>query len=108
MVPEHQLGTAYGLYVLFFFFFKFNILLLRLIYRLSLHFEYKVLMLCVLLGLPTSMQSIQNLGLAVIAILVGVIVDIRGYLVLEVFFCACICSQLDSVCPQVFFVCFFF
>lgn len=63
-------------------------------------------MLCVLLGLLTSMQSIQNLGLAVIAILVGIIVDIRGYLVLEVFFCSCICSQLDSVCPQVFF--FFF
>lgn len=46
------------------------------------------------------MQSIQNLGLALIAILVGVIVDIRGYLVLEVFFCACICSQLVSVCSQ--------
>ncbi|XP_014324962.2 major facilitator superfamily domain-containing protein 1 isoform X2 [Xiphophorus maculatus] len=56
VVPEHQLGTAYGF-----------------------------------------MQSIQNLGLAVIAILVGVIVDIRGYLVLEVFFCACICIALMAV-----------
>ncbi|XP_054901508.1 major facilitator superfamily domain-containing protein 1 isoform X2 [Poeciliopsis prolifica] len=56
VVPEHQLGTAYGF-----------------------------------------MQSIQNLGLAVIAIGVGVIVDIRGYLVLEVFFCACICIALMAV-----------
>ncbi|XP_014909686.1 major facilitator superfamily domain-containing protein 1-like isoform X1 [Poecilia latipinna] len=56
VVPEHQLGTAYGF-----------------------------------------MQSIQNLGLAVIAIAVGVIVDIRGYLVLEVFFCACICIALMAV-----------
>ncbi|PWA20255.1 hypothetical protein CCH79_00003927 [Gambusia affinis] len=56
VVPEHQLGTAYGF-----------------------------------------MQSIQNLGLAVIAILVGIIVDIRGYLVLEVFFCSCICIALMAV-----------
>uniref|UniRef100_A0A7N6F828 Lysosomal dipeptide transporter MFSD1 n=1 Tax=Anabas testudineus TaxID=64144 RepID=A0A7N6F828_ANATE len=52
VVPEHQLGTAYGF-----------------------------------------MQSIQNLGLALIAMAAGAILDSRGYLVLEVFFCACICSQ---------------
>lgn len=39
------------------------------------------------------MQSIQNLGLALIAMAAGAILDSRGYLVLEVFFCACICSQ---------------
>uniref|UniRef100_A0A8C6SDZ8 Lysosomal dipeptide transporter MFSD1 n=1 Tax=Neogobius melanostomus TaxID=47308 RepID=A0A8C6SDZ8_9GOBI len=46
VVPEHQLGTAYGF-----------------------------------------MQSIQNLGLALIAMAAGSILDTRGYLVLEVFFC---------------------
>ncbi|KAM3929935.1 lysosomal dipeptide transporter MFSD1 isoform 2-T2 [Leptodactylus fuscus] len=56
VVPEHQLGTAYGF-----------------------------------------MQSIQNLGLAVIAILAGVILDSRGYLFLEVFFCACICMAIIAV-----------
>ncbi|KAJ0022022.1 hypothetical protein NQD34_009512 [Periophthalmus magnuspinnatus] len=53
VVPEHQLGTAYGF-----------------------------------------MQSIQNLGLALIAMAAGAILDTRGYLVLEVFFCACICIAL--------------
>uniref|UniRef100_A0A4W6C0E9 Lysosomal dipeptide transporter MFSD1 n=1 Tax=Lates calcarifer TaxID=8187 RepID=A0A4W6C0E9_LATCA len=59
VVPEHQLGTAYGF-----------------------------------------MQSIQNLGLALIAMAAGAILDTRGYLVLEVFFCACICSQyfLSALC----------
>ncbi|XP_029026798.1 major facilitator superfamily domain-containing protein 1 isoform X1 [Betta splendens] len=56
VVPEHQLGTAYGF-----------------------------------------MQSIQNLGLALIAMLAGAILDSRGYLVLEVFFCACICIALIAV-----------
>ncbi|XP_029372625.1 lysosomal dipeptide transporter MFSD1 isoform X2 [Echeneis naucrates] len=56
VVPEHQLGTAYGF-----------------------------------------MQSIQNLGLALIAIAAGAILDTRGYLVLEVFFCACICLALIAV-----------
>ncbi|XP_037534144.1 major facilitator superfamily domain-containing protein 1 [Nematolebias whitei] len=56
VVPEHQLGTAYGF-----------------------------------------MQSIQNLGLAVISITAGAILDSRGYLVLEVFFCACICIALMAV-----------
>uniref|UniRef100_A0A8D3CQE1 Lysosomal dipeptide transporter MFSD1 n=1 Tax=Scophthalmus maximus TaxID=52904 RepID=A0A8D3CQE1_SCOMX len=53
VVPEHQLGTAYGF-----------------------------------------MQSIQNLGLALIAMAAGAILDNKGYLVLEVFFCACICVAL--------------
>ncbi|XP_043558060.1 major facilitator superfamily domain-containing protein 1 isoform X1 [Chiloscyllium plagiosum] len=56
VVPEHQLGTAYGF-----------------------------------------MQSIQNLGLAVIAIAAGSILDSKGYLFLEVFFCACLCGALISV-----------
>lgn len=44
-VPEHQLGTAYGI-----------------------------------------MQSVQNLGLAVVAIVAGAIVDSKGYIYLEIFF----------------------
>ncbi|KAM4693331.1 lysosomal dipeptide transporter MFSD1 isoform 2-T2 [Discoglossus pictus] len=56
VVPEHQLGTAYGF-----------------------------------------MQSIQNLGLAVIAIVAGTILDSRGYLFLEVFFTACICMCIVFV-----------
>uniref|UniRef100_A0A8C0F0B8 Lysosomal dipeptide transporter MFSD1 n=1 Tax=Bubo bubo TaxID=30461 RepID=A0A8C0F0B8_BUBBB len=52
VVPEHQLGTAYGF-----------------------------------------MQSIQNLGLAIIAIAAGMILDTRGYLFLEVFFSACVCCK---------------
>ncbi|KAL1777729.1 major facilitator superfamily domain-containing protein 1 isoform X1 [Sigmodon hispidus] len=56
IVPEHQLGTAYGF-----------------------------------------MQSIQNLGLAVISILAGMILDTRGYLLLEVFFIACVSSSLLAV-----------
>ncbi|XP_059186655.1 major facilitator superfamily domain-containing protein 1 isoform X2 [Centropristis striata] len=56
VVPEHQLGTAYGF-----------------------------------------MQSIQNLGLALIAMAAGAILDTRGYLFLEVFFCVCICIALMAV-----------
>ncbi|XP_063763228.1 major facilitator superfamily domain-containing protein 1 isoform X2 [Eleginops maclovinus] len=56
VVPEHQLGTAYGF-----------------------------------------MQSIQNLGLALIAMAAGAILDTRGYLFLEVFFCVCICVALIAV-----------
>jgi len=55
VIPDHQLGTAYGL-----------------------------------------MQSIQNLGLAVISIAAGSIVDAKGYLVLEIFFIACLCLALIS------------
>lgn len=53
-----------------------------------------------LLPSSTSMQSIQNLGLALIAMAAGTILDTRGYLVLEVFFCACICGQyfLSRLC----------
>lgn len=40
------------------------------------------------------MQAIQNLGLAVIAIAAGAIVDSSGYLILEVFFLACLCVAL--------------
>lgn len=46
-----------------------------------------------LLPSSTSMQSIQNLGLALIAMAAGAILDNKGYLVLEVFFCGCICCQ---------------
>ncbi|KAM6961480.1 lysosomal dipeptide transporter MFSD1 [Aplochiton taeniatus] len=56
VVPEHQLGTAYGF-----------------------------------------MQSIQNLGLALISMAAGSILDTRGYLFLEVFFCACVCLALIAV-----------
>uniref|UniRef100_A0A670I289 Lysosomal dipeptide transporter MFSD1 n=1 Tax=Podarcis muralis TaxID=64176 RepID=A0A670I289_PODMU len=56
VVPEHQLGTAYGF-----------------------------------------MQSIQNLGLAIIAIAAGMILDSRGYLFLEIFFSACLCLGLIAV-----------
>lgn len=53
IIPEHQLGTAYGI-----------------------------------------MQAIQNLGLAVISLVAGLIVDAKGYLVLEVFFMAWLCIAL--------------
>ncbi|XP_061638264.1 major facilitator superfamily domain-containing protein 1 isoform X2 [Phyllopteryx taeniolatus] len=56
VVPEHQLGTAYGF-----------------------------------------MQSIQNLGLALIAMAAGAILDTKGYLFLEVFFCSSICIALMAV-----------
>lgn len=52
------------------------------------------------------MQSIQNLGLAIISIAAGAILDSKGYLVLEVFFCACICGQYFYVFLFPFF--FFF
>ena len=43
-----------------------------------------------------SMQSIQNLGLAVISQVAGKIVEGKGYLVLEVFFCAWLCSTCSN------------
>jgi MFS family permease len=55
VVPEHQLGTAYGI-----------------------------------------MQSVQNLGLAVITGVAGYIVDQAGYLLLEVFFLAWLCRKSNS------------
>lgn len=53
VVPEHHLGTAYGI-----------------------------------------MQSIQNLGLAIVSMLAGMILDARGYILLEVFFLALLCAAL--------------
>lgn len=43
------------------------------------------------------MQSIQNLGLAVISQGAGTIVDKKGYLVLEVFFCAWLCGKCSKL-----------
>ncbi|ESO96144.1 hypothetical protein LOTGIDRAFT_214694 [Lottia gigantea] len=40
------------------------------------------------------MQAIQNLGLAVISLVAGFIVDAKGYLILEVFFLAWLCLSL--------------
>ena len=40
------------------------------------------------------MQSIQNLGLGVCAIVAGKIVDSSGYLMLEAFFILCLCASL--------------
>jgi len=40
------------------------------------------------------MQALQNLGLAVISMVAGMIVDDNGYLWLEVFFCAWLCASL--------------
>lgn len=45
-----------------------------------------------------SMQAIQNLGLAVIALIAGIIVDSKGYLILEVFFMAWLCCKY--LCSQ--------
>uniref|UniRef100_A0A8C7LE11 Lysosomal dipeptide transporter MFSD1 n=1 Tax=Oncorhynchus kisutch TaxID=8019 RepID=A0A8C7LE11_ONCKI len=64
MVPEHQLGTAYGF-----------------------------------------MQSIQNLGLALISMAAGSILDNKGYLFLEVFFSACVCLALIAVVMLYFVDC---
>ena len=41
-----------------------------------------------------SMQSIQNLGLAIVSLLAGVILDAKGYILLEVFFLALLCGAL--------------
>ncbi|EEB18317.1 transport protein, putative [Pediculus humanus corporis] len=56
VIPEYQLGTAYGI-----------------------------------------TQSIQNLGLALITMVAGLIVDSGGYLMLEVFFLACLCVSLIAI-----------
>ena len=42
------------------------------------------------------MQAIQNLGLAIVPIMAGYIVDHNGYLMLEVFFLAMLCIALIS------------
>uniref|UniRef100_A0A671LLF3 Lysosomal dipeptide transporter MFSD1 n=1 Tax=Sinocyclocheilus anshuiensis TaxID=1608454 RepID=A0A671LLF3_9TELE len=43
------------------------------------------------------MQSIQNLGLALMSMAAGSILDLKGYLFLEVFFIACLCLALLAV-----------
>lgn len=53
-----------------------------------------VVSLCLGLISYCSMQAIQNLGLAVVAIVAGKILDEKGYLVLLVFFMACLCGKL--------------
>lgn len=52
VIPEHQLGTAYGI-----------------------------------------MQSVQNLGLGCIVIVAGHIVDLKGYIALEIFFLSWMCCK---------------
>lgn len=59
-----------------------------MMFSLKINF-YTVVILC----FCVSMQSIQNLGLAIIAIAAGMILDTRGYLFLEVFFSACVCCK---------------
>lgn len=53
VIPERQLGTAYGV-----------------------------------------MQCVQNLGLGVVPLIAGAIIDVNGYLILSVFFQACVCCSL--------------
>jgi hypothetical protein len=43
------------------------------------------------------MQAIQNLGLAVINLVAGKILDEKGYFVLLVFFIACLCCKLETL-----------
>lgn len=43
------------------------------------------------------MQSVQNLGLAIVPIVTGVIIDQVGYLVLELFLCICLCCKYYNV-----------
>ncbi len=40
------------------------------------------------------MQAIQNLGLAVVPLVAGWLVDSHGYLLLEVMFLVCLCVAL--------------
>ena len=41
------------------------------------------------------MQAVQNLGMAIVTMLAGRIVDAQGYLVLEVFFLAWLCCKFE-------------
>lgn len=43
------------------------------------------------------MQAVQNLGMAVVTMMAGRIVDDQGYLVLEVFFLAWLCRNNDLI-----------
>jgi hypothetical protein len=42
------------------------------------------------------MQSVQNLGLALISLLTGIIVDNAGYFILEMFFLSSLCSKYSN------------
>ena len=44
-----------------------------------------------------SMQSVQNLGLAVISLVSGKLVDGSGYLVLEVFYLCWLCGKYPDL-----------
>ena len=44
-----------------------------------------------------SMQSVQNLGLAVISLVAGKIVDAHGYFILEVFFMIWLCGEYQVI-----------
>ena len=50
-----------------------------------------------MVGLLLRMQSVQNLGMAIVPIVAGVIVDKKGYLMLETFFCALLCGELSVI-----------
>lgn len=64
VIPENQLGTAYGI-----------------------------------------MQAVQNLGLAVVPLVAGWIVDATGYIVLEVFFVSSMCGRsLNTLVFKVFLI----
>lgn len=83
VIPERQLGTAYGMYVTI---AQYQSIILEII--------HSFILLIILEILSYSMQAIQNLGLAVVSIIAGDIVDSKGYLFLEVFFGACLSSKL--------------
>lgn len=40
------------------------------------------------------MQAVQNLGLAVVPLAAGAIIDARGFLIVEFFFILCLCRKL--------------
>lgn len=42
-------------------------------------------------------QSVENLGLAVVALLAGIIVDIEGYYMVELFFCLLLSGESYNV-----------
>ena len=69
------------------------LLLVTITYLLT---TVEVLMLTLGL-LHSSMQSVQNLGLAVISILAGLIVDKSGYMMLEMFYMIWLCSKWHTV-----------
>jgi len=74
VVPEYQLGTAYGMWVNLSLFSGFN-------------------SIDKLIQIFSRMQAVQNLGMAIVTMLAGRIVDDQGYLVLEVFFLGWLCCN---------------